>query len=160
VADRILESLQEPFVIQGQEVRVGASIGIATSAMPGSDDLLRNADLAMYRAKALGKGRHAMFEPGMHVAVLERLELEVDLQRALERGEMVLHYQPIVDLTTGHVVALEALVRWRHPTRGMVQPDDFIPLAEETGQIHRLGEWVLQRAARDAVGWNTGVRAD
>jgi diguanylate cyclase (GGDEF)-like protein len=159
VADRILESLREPFTIQGQEVRVGASIGIATSAMPGSDDLLRNADLAMYRAKGLGKGRHAMFEPGMHVAVLERLELEVDLQRALERGEMVLHYQPIVELATGHVVALEGLVRWHHPTRGVIQPDDFIALAEESGQIHRLGAWVLERAARDAVGWNAGVRA-
>ncbi|MEA2424703.1 MAG: hypothetical protein QOH13_1113, partial [Thermoleophilaceae bacterium] len=160
VADRILESLREPFAIQGQEVRVGGSVGIATSSTPGSDDLLRNADLAMYRAKGLGKGRHQMFEPGMHVAVLERLELEVDLQRALERGEMMLHYQPIVDLISGHVFGLEALVRWRHPTRGVIQPNDFIPLAEETGQIHRLGQWVLERAARDAVGWNRGVRAE
>jgi diguanylate cyclase (GGDEF)-like protein len=159
VANRILESLREPFAIQGQEVYVGGSIGIATSAHPGSDDLLRNADLAMYRAKGRGKGRHQMFEPGMHVAVLERLELEVDLQRALERGEMTVHYQPIVELATGHITALEALVRWRHPTRGMIQPDEFIPLAEETGQIHRLGEWVLERAARDGVGWNEGVRA-
>src|SRR4051794_31057338 len=160
VADRILDSLREPFAIQGQEVRVGASIGIATSAMPGSDDLLRNADLAMYRAKGLGKGRHAMFEPGMHVAVLERLELEVDLQRALERGEMVLHYQPIVELASGHIVGVEALVRWRHPVRGLIQPNDFIPMAEETGQIHRLGEWVLEQAVRDARAWNDGVRAD
>jgi diguanylate cyclase (GGDEF)-like protein len=160
VADRILESLREPFAIQGQEVRVDASVGIATSSTPGSDDLLRNADLAMYRAKGLGKGRHQMFEPGMHVAVLERLELEVDLQRALERGEMALHYQPIVELGSGHIVGLEGLVRWHHPTRGLIQPDGFIPLAEETGQIHRLGQWVLERAARDAVVWNSGVRAD
>jgi diguanylate cyclase (GGDEF)-like protein len=160
VARRILDSLREPFEIQGQEVYVSASIGIASSAHPGSDDLLRNADLAMYRAKGLGKGRFQMFEPGMHVAVLERLELEVDLQRALEREEMAVHYQPIIELATGQIVALEALVRWRHPVRGMIQPNDFIGLAEETGQIHRLGGWVLERAIRDAAGWNSGVSAE
>jgi diguanylate cyclase (GGDEF)-like protein len=160
VAQRILDSLREPFEIHGQEIYVGASIGIASSAHPGSDDLLRNADLAMYRAKATGKGRHQMFEPGMHVAVLERLELEVDLQRAIERSEMSVHYQPIVDLHTGEVTAVEALARWRHPTRGMIQPSDFIPLAEETGQIHRLGSWVLEQAAREACAWNAGVRAE
>jgi diguanylate cyclase (GGDEF)-like protein len=159
VADRVLASLREPFAIQGQEVLVGASIGIASSAHPGSDDLLRNADLAMYRAKGLGKGRFQMFEPGMHVQVLERLELEVDLQRALDRAEMCVHYQPIIELGTAQIVALEALVRWRHPVRGMIQPGDFTPLAEETGQIHRLGEWVLAQAVRDAHAWNAGVRA-
>ena len=160
VADRILESLHEPFTIQGQEVHIGASIGISTSAHPGSDDLLRNADLAMYRAKGVGKGRHQMFEPGMHVAVLERLELEVDLQRALDRGEMTLHYQPIIELPSGHVMGLEALVRWHHPTRGLIQPAEFIPLAEESGQILRLGQWVMERAARDVVVWNEGVRSE
>jgi diguanylate cyclase (GGDEF)-like protein len=159
VAQRVLDSLREPFAIQGQEVLVGGSIGIASSAHPGSDDLLRNADLAMYRAKSLGKGRFQMFEPGMHVAVLERLELEVDLQRALDRTEMCVHYQPIIDLSSNKIVGLEALVRWRHPVRGMIQPNDFIPLAEETGQIHRLGQWVLAQAARDAKAWNSGVRA-
>jgi diguanylate cyclase (GGDEF)-like protein len=160
VAKRVLDSLREPFAIQGQEVLVGASIGISSSAHPGSDDLLRNADLAMYRAKGLGKGRFQVFEPGMHVKVLERLELEVDLQRALDRAEMCVHYQPIIELATARIIALEALVRWRHPVRGMIHPSDFIPLAEETGQIHRLGEWVLDQAVRDAQGWNTGVRAD
>jgi diguanylate cyclase (GGDEF)-like protein len=159
VAQRVLDSLREPFAIQGQEVLVGSSIGIASSAHPGSDDLLRNADLARYRAKGLGKGRFQMFEPGMHVAVLERLELEVDLQRALDRAEMCVHYQPIIELATAQIVALEALVRWRHPVRGMIHPNDFIPLAEETGQIHRLGEWVLEQAVRDAHAWNTGVRS-
>src|SRR3954454_21801687 len=154
VAQRILDSLREPFEIQGQEVYVGASIGIASSAHPGSDDLLRNADLAMYRAKGLGKGRHQIFEPGMHVAVLERLELEVDLQRALDRVEMTVHYQPIVELATKKVVVLEGLVRWNHPVRGMVQPGEFIPLAEETGLIHRLGQWVLERAIHDSCAWN------
>jgi diguanylate cyclase (GGDEF)-like protein len=159
VAQRILDSLSDPFVIHGQEVRVGASVGIASSAHPGSDDLLRNADLAMYRAKALGKGRYQLFEPGMHVAVLERLELEVDLQRALDRGEMVVHYQPIVELATKQIVGVEALARWRHPVRGMIQPSEFIPLAEETGMIHRLGQFVLEQALRDVAHWNTGVRA-
>jgi diguanylate cyclase (GGDEF)-like protein len=160
VAQRILDSLRDPFEIQGQEVSVGASIGIASTANPGSDDLLRNADLAMYRAKGLGKGHYQTFEPGMHVAVLERLELEVDLQNALDRSEMAVHYQPIVELATGEIVAIEALVRWRHPTRGMIQPSEFIPLAEASGEIHRLGAWVLEQAARDAHEWNSDVRAD
>jgi len=160
VAQRILDSLRDPFEIQGQEVSVGASIGIASTASPGSDDLLRNADLAMYRAKGLGKGHYQTFEPGMHVAVLERLELEVDLQNALDRSEMAVHYQPIVELATGEIVAIEALVRWRHPTRGMIQPSEFIPLAEASGEIHRLGAWVLEQAARDAHEWNSDVRAD
>jgi diguanylate cyclase (GGDEF)-like protein len=160
VAGRILESLREPFEIQGQEVSVGASIGIASSAHPGSDDLLRNADLAMYRAKGMGKGRYQIFEPGMHVAVLERLELEVDLQRAIDRAEMAVHYQPIIELATRQITGLEALIRWRHPTRGMIQPSEFIPLAEETGQIHRLGNWVLEQAIRDACSWNGGVCSD
>src|SRR3954453_11865112 len=95
----------------------------------------------------------------MHVAVLERLELEVDLGRALRRAEMWVHYQPIIQLATAEVIGLEALVRWRHPVRSMIQPNDFIPLAEETGQIHRLGDWVLEQAVRDAQSWNTGVRA-
>src|SRR3954454_422010 len=154
VAQRILDSLREPFEIQGQEVSVGASIGIASSANPGSDDLLRNADLAMYRAKGLGKARYQTFEPGMQVAVLERLELEVDLENALDRGEMVVHYQPIIELGSTRIIALEALVRWHHPVRGMIQPNEFIPLAEETGQIHRLGQWVLERAISDACAWN------
>jgi diguanylate cyclase (GGDEF)-like protein len=160
VAQRILDSLREPFEIHGQELFVGASIGIASSAHPGSDDLLRNADLAMYRAKGLGKGRFQTFEPGMHVAVLERLALEVDLQHALDRGEMTVHYQPVVELATQRIIALEALVRWQHPARGMIQPGEFIALAEETGHIHRLGHWVLAQAARDACAWNAGVRAD
>jgi diguanylate cyclase (GGDEF)-like protein len=160
VAQRVLDSLREPFAIHGQDVLVGSSIGIASSAHPGSDDLLRNADLAMYHAKGLGKGRFQTFEPGMHVAVLERLELEVDLQRALDRAEMCVHYQPIIELATAEVIGLEALVRWRHPVRGMIQPNDFIPLAEETGQIYRLGQWVLEQAVRDACAWNSGVRAN
>src|SRR5436190_9111106 len=160
VAQRILDSLREPFEIQGQQISVGASIGIASSAHPGSDDLLRNADLAMYRAKGLGKARYQTFEPGVQVAVLERPELEVDLENALDRAEMTVHYQPIVKLATQEIIALEALVRWRHPVRGMIQPVEFIALAEETGQIHRLGHWVLDQAARDACAWNAELRAD
>ena len=160
VAQRVLDSLREPFAVQGQEVVVGASIGLASSAHPGSDDLLRNADLAMYRAKGLGKGRFQVFEPGMHVAVLERLELEVDLQRALDRNEVRVYYQPVVELATAQIVGFEALLRWRHPVRGMIQPHEFIPLAEETGQIGPLGHWVLEQAVRDTGAWNSGVRAD
>ena len=114
------------------------SIGIAA----GKDDaetLLRDADLAMYRAKSRGKGRYAVFEPGMHTAIVERLELEVDLKRALEREELVVVYQPIFSLVSGSVTGVEALVRWHHPTRGIVMPESFVPLAEESGLIGELG---------------------
>lgn len=160
VAERVLAELRAPFEIQGQEVFISASVGIATSEDRGGDDLLRNADLAMYRAKSAGKGRHETFEPGMHAAILERLGLEVDLQRAVFRGELITHYQPIVDLATGTIVATEALLRWRHPTRGMIGPDEFIPLAEETGAIHALGQWILFDACRQTVEWNAGICAD
>jgi predicted signal transduction protein with EAL and GGDEF domain len=151
-ARRILEALEEPFDVAGREVYVGASIGIATGT--GSvETLMRDADLAMYRAKARGKARYAMFEPQMHTAIVERLELEVDLKRAIQRDELVLRYQPIFDLKTGKVAALEALVRWQHPTRGLVEPDRFIPLAEESGLIAALGRWVLRSAAHRAALW-------
>lgn len=159
VAERVLAELRAPFELQGQEVFISASVGIATSEDRAGDDLLRNADLAMYRAKSAGKGRFETFEPGMHAAVLERLELEVDLQRAVFRNELVAHYQPIVNLATGEIVGTEALLRWIHPTRGMIGPDEFIPLAEETGAIHALGQWVLFEACRQTVEWNAGIRA-
>jgi diguanylate cyclase (GGDEF)-like protein len=157
VAKRVLHELSEPFTIQGQEVLISASIGIASTRDRASDDLLRNADLAMYRAKSEGKGHFQAFEPGMHAVVLERLELEVDLQRALHRRELEVHFQPIVELATGRTVAVEALLRWNHPSRGLVGPDEFIPLAEETGAIHALGQWVLSEACRQAVEWNASV---
>jgi len=107
----------------------------------------------MYRAKAEGKGRYTVFEPGMHVAVMERLELEADLQRAVERDELLLHYQPVIDLESGTIRGIEALVRWRHPTRGLVPPNAFIPLAEETRLMPQLGRWVLNEACRQGARW-------
>jgi diguanylate cyclase (GGDEF)-like protein len=154
-ATRILESLRNPFSIGGHEVFVGASIGIA---VPSGDDesvdeLLRNADVAMYMAKDAGKGRFAMFAQEMHEAAVERMELEADLQRAVKRNEFVVHYQPTVELATGKVTGMEALVRWEHPTKGLLPPADFIPLAEETGLILQIGRWVLHEACQQAVAW-------
>jgi diguanylate cyclase (GGDEF)-like protein len=159
VAGRILLALQVPFMVHDKEVHVSASIGIATGGK-GPDDLMRNADLAMYRAKAHGKGRYELFEPEMHVAVLERLELEVDLRRATELGEFVLHYQPVVELQSGRIVGVEALVRWRHPERGLVPPIEFIPLAEETRLILPIGRWVMREACHRAAGWQDELGAD
>jgi diguanylate cyclase (GGDEF)-like protein len=160
VAGRVLVELSRPFMVQGQEVIVTASLGIASSRDRAGGDLLRNADLAMYRAKSGGKGRVELFEPGMHAAVMERLELEVDLQHALHRSELEVHFQPIVELGTGKTSAVEALMRWKHRVRGYVGPDEFVPLAEETGSIHSLGQWVLLEACRQGVVWNSGVRRD
>jgi diguanylate cyclase (GGDEF)-like protein len=152
VAQRILSALEAPFCVQGRELFITASIGVAVGR-EGVEDLMRNADLAMYKAKASGKGHFELFEPTLHAAVVERLELEVGLRRAVEQGEFVLHYQPIVELGNGRIVALEALVRWLHPTEGLVAPDRFIPVAEETRLIVPLGRWVMREACRQAVQW-------
>jgi diguanylate cyclase (GGDEF)-like protein/PAS domain S-box-containing protein len=153
-AERLLEALAAPFSVAGKEVFVRASVGLAIdSGRRTADELLRDADAAMYEAKRQGKGRVVRFEPGMHASVLGRLQLRADLERALDRDELVLHYQPIVRLDTGEVEQLEALVRWRHAERGLVPPDEFIPLAEETGFIVALGRHVLRAACREARGW-------
>jgi diguanylate cyclase (GGDEF)-like protein len=151
-AQRILNALEAPFQLASREVYVTVSIGIATGTAD-ADTLLRDADLAMYRAKSEGKGRYAVYEPALHTAIVERLELEVDLRRAIERGELELAYQPIFSLRSGAVESLEALARWRHPTRGMIPPDRFIPLAEESGDIHALGAGVLREACQRAALW-------
>jgi diguanylate cyclase (GGDEF)-like protein len=152
VALRILRALRAPLSVAGRDVFISASIGIAMDSS-SAGDMIRDADLAMYRAKAEGKGRHAVFEPAMHVAVVERADLEADLQRVVERNQLVLHYQPIVALGNRAIVGVEALVRWRHPTRGLVSPDAFIPLAEETQVMAELGRWILTEGCREVAGW-------
>jgi diguanylate cyclase (GGDEF)-like protein/PAS domain S-box-containing protein len=155
-ADRILGALQAPFAVQGKEVVARASIGIALPDLDRpqeADELLRNADMAMYTAKNNGKGRYEWFAPSMHAAVVERLELTADLRRAVERSELFVLYQPIIDMATGRRTGVEALVRWRHPQRGLVGPDEFIALAEETGLILPLGRLVLEQACRHGARW-------
>ena len=156
IATRLLEALAEPVLVAGHELRTSVSIGIAP-AFDGDDSeaVLRNADLAMYMAKGSGKGRHATYQPEMYAATLGRLELLADLRRAIVADELRLHYQPTVDLGTGLVTSVEALVRWQHPVRGLISPAAFIPLAEETGLIIPLGRWVLTEACREAATWPT-----
>ncbi|HEV8115465.1 MAG TPA: EAL domain-containing protein, partial [Acidimicrobiales bacterium] len=154
LAERILKVLLAPVLVQGKEVVLSGSIGIALSdSGEDADELLRNADVAMYTAKGAGKGQFRMFEPEMHHAALRRLDLEADLRRAIDEDELFLTYQPICDLATREVCGMEVLVRWQHPEQGLIQPLDFIPLAEDTGLIRPLGRLILERALRQAQEW-------
>jgi EAL domain-containing protein (putative c-di-GMP-specific phosphodiesterase class I) len=141
--------------VEGKEVFIGATVGIAHArdAALGPDELLRNADLAMYRAKKAGGNRAATYETAMRTALLARIELEADLRHALERDELRLAYQPVVELESGRTVGVEALARWAHPTRGMIPPLTFIPVAEEIGVIGAIGRWVLREASRQLAAW-------
>jgi len=156
VAERIQRMLAEPIECAGHRMVVTPSIGIAVYPKDGNDidELLVKADMAMYHAKDLGRNGHAFFQPAMAARSLGRLELETDLRRALEANEFELHYQPKLDLASGSVVGVEALLRWNHPSRGWIPPDTFIPVAEETGLIIALGDWVVRQACIQLVAWS------
>jgi diguanylate cyclase (GGDEF)-like protein/PAS domain S-box-containing protein len=155
VAERLLSALGPPMYLVGHEVTIRASAGIATGVPKEieAEALIREADIAMYAAKAQGKGRWTVYQSGMGASHLEQLELEQDLRHALDNGEFVLAYQPIVDLATSHVREVEVLLRWKHPQKGWMQPNEFLPLAEQTGEIVPIGCWVLQEATRRLRGW-------
>jgi predicted signal transduction protein with EAL and GGDEF domain len=155
IADRLLTSLHLPFTLQEQEIYVEASIGIALSATGyvAADEVLRDADLAMYRAKALGKSRYEVFDRTMHLQAMGQLALETDLRHALQNQEFILHYQPIVDLRSGDITGLEALVRWQKSEKELIYPGDFISVAEDTGLILHLGMWVLREACERTRAW-------
>jgi diguanylate cyclase (GGDEF)-like protein len=157
VAHRILAALREPFVLRlagGKEVRVTASIGIANGLRDNPNDLLRDADVALYEAKAAGKDRYVVFEPAMQAVAQQRRSLEFDVRIALEREQYALVYQPIFDLRSGAVTGLEALLRWHHPERGVVDPEHYIPILERNGQIVDVGRWVLREACRQMQTWH------
>jgi diguanylate cyclase (GGDEF)-like protein/PAS domain S-box-containing protein len=160
LAERIIEMLRLPFEIDGGNISIGTSIGIAPAFEHGteSDDLLKMADLALYRAKSSGRNGYCFFDPEMSEIASARQEIESDLRRAVQQNEFELHYQPIVDSKTRRICSAEALVRWRHPTKGLIYPDLFIPLAEETGLITQIGDWVLRAACTEAATWPAEVK--
>jgi predicted signal transduction protein with EAL and GGDEF domain len=158
-ASSVLAKLREPIDWKGQEIPLDASIGIATAPANGStsDDLLRSADLAMYAAKSEGRRTFRFFTPELDAQLRTRRQLELDLRQAVALNQFDIHYQPLVDLHTNQVTGCEALLRWRHPERGMISPADFIPVAELTGLINEIGEWVLNRSCVEATRWPAHV---
>ena len=156
----LIEQVSRPYTIEGHKVTIGASVGIAIGD-PGrasADAMVRNADLALYAAKAAGRGKHRLYEPSMHSEAADRQLMENDLRQAIERGELAVHYQPIVRAAGEEISGFESLVRWQHPTRGAVSPAKFIPLAEEAGLIAEIGEWVLRTALEEAAHWPDHIR--
>ncbi|KFN44455.1 PAS domain S-box protein [Arenimonas oryziterrae] len=161
IARQVLDLFEQPFEISGQQVFSAASLGIVLGRpdYESPDQVLRDADTAMYRAKAAGKSGYVVFDEAMHVQARQRLQLETDFRLAFERAEFLLHYQPIVELKTGKLVGAEALVRWQHPKRGLLGPNDFLPVAEETGLIIDLDSWVLREACRQLTHWRKAYPA-
>jgi EAL domain-containing protein (putative c-di-GMP-specific phosphodiesterase class I) len=158
VAEQIAALFVQPFPLAGREHFVTASIGIALSGSgpaAGPESLIRDADAAMYRAKANGRASYELFDEAMRARATHRLRVESELHRALERDDLVLHYQPIVRLSDGEILGAEALVRWQHPVNGLLSPAEFVPVAEQSGLIVALGEWVLRAACREAAGWQS-----
>lgn len=160
LAERIIRQLKAPYELCGRRVTAGVSIGIATLVESGmsADLLLRNADMALYRAKASGRGTYCFFEAEMDAEVQERLAVEADLQQAVEQDQFEVFYQPLTNLKTDRIAGFEALLRWRHPERGLIPPAQFIPVAEELGLISAIGEWVLRRACTDAAAWPEQIK--
>ncbi|MEO5612110.1 MAG: EAL domain-containing protein [Sphingomicrobium sp.] len=160
LARTLIEQVSRPYEIEGHRVQIGASVGIAIGD-PGracADSLIRNADLALYAAKAAGRGKHCFYEPAMHSDLTDRQLLEDELRQAIERDQLWVAYQPIIRTATEEICGFEALVRWNHPTRGAISPDKFIPLAEESGMISKIGEWVMQTALEEAAHWPDQLR--
>jgi diguanylate cyclase (GGDEF)-like protein len=160
LAERIIAMIGTPFHFDGNDITIGASIGIALAPEheSNSDTLLKMADLALYRAKSAGRNGYCFFDPEMSKVASARHEIENDLRRAIQQNELKLHYQPIIDAKTQKICSVEALVRWQHPTKGLILPDLFVPLAEETGLIAQIGEWVLLTACRQAATWPADVK--
>ncbi len=157
--DRILATLSEPLVLDGQAVGVSAAAGVATSLAghQTADEILRDADTAMYRAKATGSGASVLFDESMHSGAMARLQLESDLRRAVADGQFELHFQPVLDISTGRLVGLEALIRWNHPTRGLVPPAEFLPVAEAAGLSQQLGRWTFTEVCRHLRRWGAAT---
>lgn len=162
LADRLITAVQKPFVIAGQKLQISASIGIALfdGRSQSQEDLVKNADVAMYRAKEMGRNRYCFFEKSMDEALQRKRDQLRDLRFALKRGEFLLHYQPKFGSSTGQILGMEALLRWRHPSRGFIPPNQFIPLAEQTGLILQIGEWVLDEACRQIAEWRAAFHSD
>jgi diguanylate cyclase (GGDEF)-like protein len=160
LAARLIQQVSMPFMIEGHNISIGASVGIATAPSEGccADALIRNADLALYAAKSAGRGTYCFFAPEMHSEAQDRQILETDLRKAIARGELQLQYQPVVNAQTEELSGFEALVRWHHPTRGVISPSLFVPLAEEAGLILSIGEWVLRTACLEASKWPEHIR--